>query len=222
MTLTAVFLAILALAIGAVMGWVAGSARKSTDVQRALGERDLARAERDLATAERTKSDAARAQMQQRVEEAQQERAAAEARVVETERRLANHKQTEETFAALAQRAFLTVAESLVQTSKTQIDGSLETKRAEIDALLKPMREMVENYRGELMKSETARNAIYGGLQEQIRNLVIVQEAAQREAARLATALTSPTVQGSWGEMSLKRCIELAGMSEHCRDFETQ
>jgi DNA recombination protein RmuC len=175
-----------------------------------------------MARAEREKSDLARAAMQSRIEEAQQIRAAAEARVIETERRLENHKQTEETFAALAQRAFLSVAESLVQTSKTQIDGSLETKRAEIDALLKPMREMVENYRGELVKSETVRNSAYGGLQEQIRNLLVVQEASQREAARLATALTSPTVQGSWGEMSLKRCIELAGMSEYCRDFEVQ
>lgn len=215
MTLTAVFLGVVALVIGAIVGWMVGSARKSAEAHRALAERDLARIERE-------KSDAARAEMQRRVEEAQQLRAAAEARVVETERQLANHKQLEETFAALAQRAFVNVAESLVQTSKTQIDGSLETKKAEIDALLKPVREMVENYRGELVKSEAARNAIYGGLQEQIRNLLAVQEAAQREAARLATALTSPTVQGSWGEMSLKRCIELAGMSEYCRDFETQ
>jgi DNA recombination protein RmuC len=50
----------------------------------------------------------------------------------------------------------------------------------------------------------------------------MAQETAQREAARLANALQSPTVQGSWGEMSLKRCIELAGMSEYARDFETQ
>ncbi|HEX7828130.1 MAG TPA: DNA recombination protein RmuC [Thermoanaerobaculia bacterium] len=215
MTLTAVFLVMIALAIGAIVGWMVGGARKSAETQRALAERDLARSERE-------RSEAARAAMQHRIEEAQQSRAAADARVIETERRLANHKQTEETFAALAQRAFMSVAESLVQSSKTQIDGSLDTKKAEIDAMLKPMREMVENYRGELLKSEHARNAIYGGLQEQIKNLVTVNESAQREAARLATALTSPTVQGSWGEMSLKRCIELAGMSEYCRDFEVQ
>jgi DNA recombination protein RmuC len=109
-----------------------------------------------------------------------------------------------------------------VQTSKTQIDGSLNTKTAEIDALLKPVRDMLDNYRGELLKSEQTRNEVYGGLQEQIRSLLTAQESAQREASRLATALQSPTVQGSWGEMSLKRCIELAGMSEYCRDFETQ
>lgn len=259
MTPLALVLVAIALLLGAMVGWMAGSARKSAEAERARAERDLAIAERQrseslaqqerersealarserersetlarnerertemLLRSERERSEAARAEMQARVEEAQQLRVAAETRVIEVEERLTNHKQTEETFAALAHRAFRAVAESLVQTSKTQIDGSLETKKAEIDALLKPMREMVESYRGELQQSENARNAIYGGLQEQIKNLVTIQEAAQREASRLATALTSPTVQGSWGEMSLKRCIELAGMSEYCRDFEVQ
>lgn len=215
MTFTALFLCVIALAAGAVVGWVVGSARKSADAQRALAERDLAREER-------AKSDAARAAMQHRLEEAQQARAASDARALETERQLSNHKQVEETFAALAHRAFKSVSESLVQTSKTQIDGSLNTKTAEIDALLKPVRDMLDTYRGELLKSEQTRNEVYGGLQEQIRSLLTAQESAQREASRLATALQSPTVQGSWGEMSLKRCIELAGMSEYCGDFETQ
>jgi DNA recombination protein RmuC len=215
MTITALVLSVIALLIGAIVGWVVGSARKAAEAQRSLAERDLARDER-------AKSDAARAAMQRRLEEAQQVRAAAEARVGETQRQLENHKQLEETFAALAQRAFRSVSESLVQTSKTQIDGSLNTKTAEIDALLKPVRDMLDTYRGELLKSEQTRNSVYGGLQEQIRALMTAQESAQREAARLATALQSPTVQGSWGEMSLKRCIELAGMSEYCGDFETQ
>jgi DNA recombination protein RmuC len=215
MTFTVLFLCVIALLVGAIVGWAVGSARKGAEAQRALAERDLAREER-------TKSDAARAQMQHRLEEAQQARAAAEARVSETQRQLENHKQVEETFAALAQRAFKSVSESLVQTSKVQIDGSLNTKTAEIDALLTPVRDMLDTYRGELLKSEQTRNAVYGGLQEQIRALMTAQESTSREASRLATALQSPTVQGSWGEMSLKRCIELAGMSEYCRDFETQ
>ncbi len=215
MTITVLIFGVLALAIGAGLGWMAGSARKSAEAQRALTERDLAREER-------AKSDAARREMQRRVEEAQQVRAVAETRASEIERQYANLEQLENTFAALAQRAFKSVSESLVQTSKTQIDGSLNTKTAEIDALLKPVRDMLDTYRGELLKSEQTRNELYGGLQEQIRSLMTAQEAAQREASRLATALQSPTVQGSWGEMSLKRCIELAGMSEHCRDYEAQ
>ena len=214
MTITALFLSVIALLIGAVVGWMVGSARKNAEAQRALAERDLTRAERE-------RSDAARLDMQRRVEEAQQARVAAETRASEALRQLENHKQVEETFAALAHRAFKSVSESLVQTSKTQIDGSLETKKAEIDGLLKPVREMLESYRGELLKSEQTRNEVYGGLQEQIRALLATQESAQREASRLANALQSPSVRGSWGENSLKRCVELAGMSEFC-DFDVQ
>jgi DNA recombination protein RmuC len=223
MTITALFLCVIALALGAIVGWVAGSARKGVEAERA-------RAERDLAVTERRKSDAARNELQRRVEEAQQAKATAEAtaatRVAEAEKLLANHavmqKQLEDSFAALAQKAFKDVSETLVHTNKTQVTGALDTKKAEIDALLQPMRDMLESYRGEVLKSETARNESYGGLQEQIRTLLMAQESAQREASRLANALQSPTVQGSWGELSLRRCIEMAGMSEYCRDFETQ
>lgn len=215
MTITVLISSVVALVIGAIGGWVVGSARKSAETERATAERDAARAERE-------RSDAAKAEMQRRVEEAQRLRAVAETRADEAAKLLANHEQLKDSFAALAQRAFRDVSESLVQNNKTQVGGALDQKKAEIDALLLPLRDMLDNYRGEVVKSEQARNASYGGLQEQIRALLSVQESAQREASRLATALQSPTVQGSWGEMSLKRCIELAGMSEHCRDFDTQ
>jgi DNA recombination protein RmuC len=230
MTITVLFLCVIALLVGAIVGWLAGSARKSAEAQKARAERDVLMAQRDLAVAERKKSDEARAVMQRRVEEAQQAKAVAEAtaaaRISEAEKLLGNHaamqKQIEDSFAALAQKAFKDVSESLVHTNKTQVTGALDTKKAEIDALLKPMREMLESYRGEVQKSEQARNESYGGLQEQIRTLLTAQELAQREASRLANALQSPTVQGSWGEMSLRRCVEMAGMSEYVRDFETQ
>ena len=124
-------------------------------------------------------------------------------------------------FLAMAQRAFARVGESLVQMNKTQVDGTLGTKTAEIETMLTPVREMLDQYRGEVNKSERARVEAYGGLHEQIRSLLTAQESAQREASRLANALQSPTVRGSWGESSLKRCVELAGMSEFC-DFDTQ
>src|SRR5882724_4396718 len=87
--------------------------------------------------------------------------------------------------------------------------------------MLQPLRDMLDRYAGELTKSEHSRNEAYGGLQEQIRSLLIAQETAQRESSRLANALASPAVRGSWGENSLRRCIELAGMSELC-DFDAQ
>jgi DNA recombination protein RmuC len=145
-------------------------------------------------------------------------RAVAETRVTEIERARGS---VAHAFAAEAQRAFAQVSESLVQMNKTQIDGSLDTKRAEIETLLTPVREMLDHYRSEVVKSEHARNEAYGGLQQQILALLSAQQSAQREASRLANALQSPAVRGSWGENSLKRCVELAGMSEFC-DFDTQ
>jgi DNA recombination protein RmuC len=218
MTFTALFLCVVALAIGVTVGWVVGSARKRAEASRAIAERDAARVERE-------RTERARLEMQRRVEEAQQARAVAETREQETAKVLANHtqlrKEIEDSFSNLAQRAFKDVSEALVHTNKTQVNGALDTKKAEIDALLTPVRDMLENYRGEVLKSELARNESYGGLQEQIRALLVAQESTQREAARLSNALKSPTVRGSWGESSLKRCVELAGMSEFC-DFNVQ
>jgi DNA recombination protein RmuC len=192
-----------ALALGVALGWMRA--------QRAI-------AERDVAVAERLKVEAAALQLRRELDDERGNRVAAETKVAH----LADSRdQMEATFAALAQRAFRNVGEALLQMNRTQIDGSLETKRAEIDALLKPLREMVDNYRGELVKSEQSRVEAYGGLQEQIKSLLIAQESAHREASRLANALQSPTVRGSWGESSLRRCVELAGMSEFC-DFTTQ
>ena len=173
---------------------------------------------RDFAVLERGKAEARAIDLQRRLDEVQQARVAAESKALHLE---SSREQIESTFVALAQRAFQQVGESLVTTSKTQINGSLDTKKAEIDALLKPLREMIDAYRGELTKSEHVRNEVYGGLQEQIRSLVTANETAYREASRLANALQSPTVRGSWGESSLRRCIELAGMSEFC-DFSVQ
>jgi DNA recombination protein RmuC len=230
MTITVFFLCVIALVLGAIGGWVVGSARKGLEAERARAERDVAKGERDAARSERQKSDAARLELQRRIEEAQQARAIAEAtsmtRISEAERLISNHavmqKQLEDSFAALAQKAFKDVSENLVHTNRTQVTGALDTKKVEIEGLLAPVREMLESYRGEVLKSEQARNESYGGLQEQIRTLLTAQESTQREASRLANALQSPTVQGSWGELSLKRCVEMAGMSEYCRDFETQ
>jgi DNA recombination protein RmuC len=194
---------VVALTIGVALGWMRA--------QRAI-------AERDVAVAERAKVEATAAKLRAELDEAQQARVAAESKAQHLE---SSREQIESTFVALAQRAFQQVGESLVTTSKTQINGSLDTKKAEIDALLKPLREMIDSYRGELTKSEHVRNEVYGGLQEQIRALMTANEASYREASRLANALQSPTVRGSWGESSLRRCIELAGMSEFC-DFTVQ
>ena len=240
MTPLAVILFLFALAVGAAIGWLAASARKTAEAQTMLAAREAAMqaqlraeagqaqramAERDAAIRERARSEAVAAEAQRRIEEAQQARAVAETRAQEAERIVGDHaqfrKEMENAFVALAQKAFKSVAGDIADSSKKQIDGSLDTKKAEIDNMLKPLRDMLDGYRGELIKSEAARNEAYGGIQEQVKSLLAAQELSHREASRLANALQSPAVRGSWGESSLKRCVELAGMSEFC-DFDLQ
>jgi DNA recombination protein RmuC len=198
---------VIALLVGVTIGWVVNA-----------GKIARANAERDLARTERSRSDIALEEARRRADQAQQARAAAEARAKQVEE---GREEVRNLFVHEAQQAFQQVSQTLVQMNKTQVDGSLDTKKAEIEGMLTPLREMVDGYRAELVKSEHARNSSYGGLQEQIRGLLLVQEGAQREATRLANALQSPTVRGSWGEISLRRCVELAGMTEYC-DFYVQ
>jgi DNA recombination protein RmuC len=214
--------AFIALAAGLAAGWMLAIARRAPQLGRAA-------AERDLALEERKKVEAQIVEARQRASEAQQARVAAETKLVEAQRRIEDNErfieqskqQLEDRFKALAQEALTAVGQQLVERGKEQIDGSLETKRAEIELLLKPLHAMVDGYRAELVKSEHARVEAYGGLQEQIKSLLVAQESAHREASRLANALQSPTVRGSWGESSLRRCVEMAGMSEFC-DFTVQ
>jgi DNA recombination protein RmuC len=212
--LLTIVVAIVAIGVGVCGGWVLAAARIGGAAQRAQAERDLAREER-------ARAEALAREAQRAAAEAGRGRAVAETRLTDIEQALADRKTMEDAFANMAQRVFQQVGQSLVTQNKTQVDGSLNAKKAEIETLLQPLRDMLDSYRGELMKSEHARTEAYGGLQEQIRSLLTAQESAQREASRLANALQSPTVRGSWGENTLKRCIELAGMSEFC-DFVTQ
>ncbi|MBV9492924.1 MAG: DNA recombination protein RmuC, partial [Acidobacteria bacterium] len=209
---------LIALAAGVFTGWMVAAHRQGPEIHRAS-------AERDLAVQERLKAERATADMQRRVELAQQAAARAETKATEAERVLANHDQMrqeiENAFAKLAQQAVQGATERLVQMNEQQVVGAVDTKKAEIEALLTPVREMLEGYRGEIVKSEQARNAVYGGLQEQLKAVVDAQQAVHREASRLTNALQSPTIRGSWGESSLKRCVELAGMVEWC-DFNSQ
>jgi DNA recombination protein RmuC len=212
--LTTVLLCVVALLLGAMVGWVVAGARRAAETQRAI-------AQRDVSLQERQRAETLANELRHRSSVADQGRVAAETRLADIERSLADRKLMEDSFTAMAQRVFQEVGSTIVQQNKTQVDGSMDTKKAEIATLLDPLSKMLDQYRGELMKSERMRTEAYGGLQEQIRGLLSAQESAQREAARLANALQSPTVRGSWGENTLKRCIELAGMSEFC-DFEVQ
>ncbi|MBI3682875.1 MAG: DNA recombination protein RmuC [Acidobacteria bacterium] len=89
------------------------------------------------------------------------------------------------------------------------------------DALAEGLRDSLRQLEEKLHQFEVAREGAHAGLREQIKSLAASELELQRETARLAGALRSPGVRGRWGEMQLRRVVELAGMAPHC-DFTEQ
>ena len=91
----------------------------------------------------------------------------------------------------------------------------------EIGALLAPLRDELERYDQRLGSFDRERAMQFGALSEQLHIVAAASEGLRDQTQQLATALRSPNVRGRWGEVQLRRVVELAGMTEHC-DFETQ
>jgi DNA recombination protein RmuC len=99
--------------------------------------------------------------------------------------------------------------------------GELQQKVQAIDALVKPLKEALDKVDGKIGEIEKVRATAYGALGEQLKALNTSQLKLQNEAARLSTALRSTTYAGSWGELQLRRVVEMADMLPYC-DFSEQ
>jgi len=126
-----------------------------------------------------------------------------------------------ETFQSLAdaalrsnQGAFLEAARSTLETVRAQITGELAQRQTAMEGVIQPLSIMLNRMEGEVRDLERARREMMGSLQTQLQSLA-------RETANLTTALRTPQVRGRWGEITLKRVAELAGMVEYC-DFLEQ
>jgi DNA recombination protein RmuC len=133
-----------------------------------------------------------------------------------------------DTFASLSadalarnNEAFLQLAGQRFATLSTEAAGSLEQRKEQIDALLKPMRELLERYQLRVADIEKSRVESYSMLREQLGTLAETQRTLNTQTSQLVTALSRPAVRGQWGEISLRRLVELAGLSAQC-DFDVQ
>ena len=97
----------------------------------------------------------------------------------------------------------------------------LELRREAIGQLVQPMQESLLKFDQKLQDLEVKRISAYEGLRQQVDLLHGTQKALQSETANLVRALRAPQVRGRWGEVQLRRVVELAGMVEHC-DFQEQ
>lgn len=137
--------------------------------------------------------------------------------------------EVEKTFAALSNEAlrsnsqtFLQLAQETLKRFQVHAKGELEQKERAVENLVKPIRETLEKTEQQMRLMENERKQAYGALHKHLETLTQTQQTLHSETRNLVQALRRPEVRGQWGEMTLKRLVELAGMVDHCDFYEQQ
>jgi len=137
--------------------------------------------------------------------------------------------QLTETFTALSSQAlknnneeFLKLAQENLKQYQAQAVNELEKKEKSIEHLLNPIKETLNKTEQQIRTIEKERKESQGALHKHLESMAQSQATLQDETRKLVTALRRPEVRGQWGEMTLKRLAELAGMVEHCDFFEQE
>jgi DNA recombination protein RmuC len=132
-----------------------------------------------------------------------------------------------DTFNALSSAAlkssseeFLRLASEHLGRIAAETKGKLGEHQTAIDGLIKPLHDALKKYEEQMRLIEQKRREDYGGIEEQIKMLASTHQQLQKETSTLVTALRKPQVSGSWGQLSLRRAAELAGMTAYCDFFE--
>lgn len=118
-------------------------------------------------------------------------------------------------------RSFLELAKETLGGFQEKAKGELTLRQQSINEMIKPLAESLKKVDEQLKLVEKDRIEAYSGLTEQVKALATSQARLQGETANLVRALRTPSVRGRWGEIQLRRVVELAGMVEHC-DFVEQ
>jgi len=199
--LDSILFAVGGLVVGALVGWLAARSRAARDAAAGVEER--------------TRLDAT----------LQAERRAHAERLAvyqDAEQRL------ERSFQALSAasldanaRRFLDLASARFESLKGAAQHDLAERQHHIQAVLDPMRTALDKVEQTLAAVESSRQQERGQLSSRLASLAEGQKELETETRRLVQALRAPQVRGRWGEIQLRRVVELAGMEEHC-DFEVQ
>jgi len=120
-------------------------------------------------------------------------------------------------------RSFLELANENLEKIHERAQGDLDARRKAVDTLVQPIVESLVKVDGKLGEIELKRERAYSALNEQLRGLVETHlPMLHAETAKLVQSLRQPAARGRWGEMQLRRVVEMAGMLEHCDFLEQQ
>jgi DNA recombination protein RmuC len=117
---------------------------------------------------------------------------------------------------------FLKLAQENLKQFQIKAQGDLSQKEQAIENLIKPIKDALEKTEKQIRVMEHERKEAYGALTHHLETMTLTQQALQGETRNLVNALRRPEVRGQWGEMTLKRLAELAGMVEHCDFYEQE
>lgn len=118
-------------------------------------------------------------------------------------------------------RSFLDLATEILGRFHEGAKSDLERRQEAIGGMMQPMRESLDKVDAKIQNLEQARIGAYESVSEQIRAMAETQQQLRSETSNLVQALRSPVTRGRWGEIQLRRVVEMAGMVEHC-DFSEQ
>lgn len=235
---------LIGIAVGLVVGvslagwWVTSRVQSRLHAQLMESGERAQRADALAAALEqrRQDQDAEVEQLRQALAESQQGRTKAETRMEDVTRSLEDQKslltqarqELHASFEALSgqalkqnNEAFLNLARTSFAALHAEAKGELSQRQQAIDELVKPLEESLRRYEDQLRQAEQVRQREYGGLDQQLKFMAESHQRLQQETSNLVKALRSPSVRGRWGEMTLRRVAELAGMVAHC-DFLEQ
>jgi DNA recombination protein RmuC len=224
--MNSILLLVLGVALGAVIGWLLAAVRTRSE---------LVKSQTELGNVRNALADLN--ELRERLKTEGESRVAAETKLREAQVSLEEQKKLLEeakknladTFQALSaealksnNQAFIALARSTFETLQAQAKGDLTTRQEAIDALVQPLTDALTRYERQIQQMEQTRQKAYGTLDEQLRSLQQANQELRKETGNLVHALRMPlTTRGRWGELTLRRVAELAGMSEHC-DFTEQ
>lgn len=208
---------VVGVALGGAAAWLVLHAQRGREASDRAVETEQARVEAARAVAEAAVARAEAAQASAELTEARAEVAGAlalrDAAITRAAEVAGDREQLVNQFKALS-------AET-VQAQERRLDDAAERRLQATAQLLDPVKESLARFNDRITDVEKQRVALSTELRSQVSEVKLTGETLRRETAALVTALRKPQVRGAWGELQLKRVVELAGMVEHC-DFELQ